>query len=107
MTTPCSRYVVSDAREVFDHANNGAAWADAILDASARAVSDLAADLVATLGVTHVSVGGSIGLAEGYLARAKAHHAKLPVLFRAEMTGATCGTIGPLLGALLFADKIR
>ncbi len=94
-----------EAREVFTFAGKGAPWAEGLIDASARAVSELSADLVSMLGVTRVALGGSIGLADGYLARVQAHHATLPRLFRADVTGANCRASGPLFGALIAAGN--
>ena len=94
-----------DAKTVFEHANAGAQWADSIIDTSARSVAELAADLVATLGVTKIALGGSIGLADGYLDRITSHLVSLPVLFHADIVRAELGAHGPLLGALLIADN--
>lgn len=95
----------TDAREIFAMAEKGTEWAETLIDASAHAVSELAADLVSMLGVTRVAFGGSIGLADGYLARVRSHQAALPRLFRADLTDAKCGVRGPLIGALLFANE--
>lgn len=94
-----------DAKAVFEHANAGASWADLIIDTSARSVAELAADLVATLGVTKIAIGGSIGLADGYLERVNSHHLSLPPLFHADLVLAELGAHGPLIGALLMADS--
>ena len=93
-----------DARAVFAEARSGSQWAEELIENSALAVSDLAADLVCVLGVTRIALGGSIGLADGYIASVKSHHTALPPLFRADLTGAECGSHGPLFGALLFAN---
>jgi len=94
-----------DAQAIFEQAASGAIWAEDIVETSSQAVSELAADLVTMLGVSHVALGGSIGLADGYLARVDRHLSKLPSLFRLGLAHAELGTHGPLVGALLFAAE--
>ncbi len=91
-----------DARAVFIEAQSGAKWANTLIDASACAISDLACDLSVLLGIDRVAIGGSIGLAGGYLERLRKHHSKLPEHFQSEIVTAKLGARGPLLGALLF-----
>ena len=95
-----------DARAVFAKADAGDDWAYGLIDTSARAISELAGDLSVMLGVTRIALGGSIGLAEGYLDRVRMYHAKLPDLFRAEIVAAGLGSQGPLLGALLVGGNL-
>ena len=90
-----------DAREVFEAARSGAGWADAIVEDSARAIAELTADLVAIVGVRRIALGGSIGLADGYLERVQACAKEIPEIFRAVIVRSSVGHSGPLLGALL------
>jgi N-acetylmannosamine-6-phosphate 2-epimerase/N-acetylmannosamine kinase len=94
-----------DARSVFEAANSGAVWANTIIEYSAKSVAELAADLVATLGVTKIALGGSIGLAHGYIAQVDDHISSMPALFSVELNPADLGKEGPLFGALLNVNK--
>lgn len=93
----------ADAREVLDQARAGADWAEAIVARSAAAVATLAADLTAALGLERIAVGGSIGLAPGYLDRVRRALAGEPELFRPELVAAALGQNSALLGALAAA----
>ena len=92
---------VTSARDVFDRARQGAGWADGLIDISARAIAELAGNLVATLGITRIALGGSIGLADGYIERVERELGQLPGLFRCEIVPAALAAEGPLIGALL------
>jgi N-acetylmannosamine-6-phosphate 2-epimerase / N-acetylmannosamine kinase len=96
-----------DARAIFSQADVGAQWAENLIDASAHAISELSGDIAAMLGATRIALGGSIGLADGYLDRAREHQAGLPELFRADLVAAKLGVLGPLLGALLIANDFN
>ena len=85
-----------DARAVF--ADDAGAPA---IERSARAVATLIGDLTSLLGLDVVAVGGSIGLAPGYLPRVIGHVAGEPVLFRPQVVPARLGNDSGLVGALL------
>lgn len=86
----------ADARTVFNEDPGHVA-----ISRSAQAVAGLIADLTAILGLDRVAVGGSIGLAPGYLARVEGHLAAEPVLFRPAVVPARLGNDSGLVGALL------
>ncbi len=90
----------ADARAVFAAAARGEAWAETIIAGSARAVATLIADLATILGLDRVAIGGSVGLAEGYLERVRTALAQEPELFRVELAPAELGHDSALLGAL-------
>ncbi|SMX48895.1 ROK family protein [Maliponia aquimaris] len=90
----------TDARTVFSEALAGAEWAERIVDRSAAAIATLCADLTAILGLDRVALGGSIGLAPGYLDRVERHLAQEPALFRVPLGPAELGQDSALLGAL-------
>jgi len=90
----------SDARAVFTAAAEGQDWADRIVATSARAVAALIGDLTAVLGLEIVAIGGSIGLAPGYLDRIRAALSDEPELFRPRLLHAELGHDAPLIGAL-------
>lgn len=87
-----------DARAVFVDGGH-----DTIIERSAAAVATLIADLTAILGLDRVAIGGSIGLAPGYLPRVLAHLAAEPALFRPQVVSASLGQDSGLIGALLLA----
>lgn len=78
---------------------------DAIIDRSAAAVAALVGDLTAMLGLDRVALGGSIGLAPGYLERVALHLAEEPELFRASLVAADLGQDSGMLGAMLLASS--
>lgn len=55
------------AREVFAASHAGQGWATAILEASARQAANLCRNVQLALDPRRIVIGGSIGLAEGYL----------------------------------------
>jgi predicted NBD/HSP70 family sugar kinase len=90
----------TDARAVFAAAADGQDWADRIIATSARAVAALIGDLTAILGLDTVAMGGSIGLAPGYIERTRAALDEEPNLFRPHLVHAELGHDAPLVGAL-------
>ncbi|WPE23242.1 ROK family protein [Shinella zoogloeoides] len=55
------------AREVFAAAHAGEGWAKAVVEASARQAANLCRNVQLALDPRRIVIGGSIGLAEGYL----------------------------------------
>jgi N-acylmannosamine kinase len=90
-----------DVRAVFEQAALGEDWAETIVETSANAVANLCADLATILGLQAVALGGSIGMATGYMERVRAHLKQLPNIFQPKLVRSTLGSDGPLLGALL------
>ncbi len=89
-----------DARAVFAAASEGQTWATRIVATSASAVAALIGDLTTILGLDTVAIGGSIGLAPGYIDRTRTALGDEPELFRPRITAAQLGHDGPLIGAL-------
>ncbi|MCL3883170.1 ROK family protein [Marivita sp. GX14005] len=89
-----------DARAVFAAAADGAGWAEEIIGHSAEAIACLIADLGAILGLDTVALGGSIGLAPGYLDRVRSALAQEPEPFRPRVLAAELAHDAPLIGAL-------
>ncbi|MBP7241142.1 ROK family protein [Amaricoccus sp.] len=87
-----------DARAAFAATTPRAA---AAIDRSARAIARLCADLRTIFGLDRIAIGGSVGLAEGYLPRVTNYLAEEPALFRVELVPAALGQDSALLGALL------
>lgn len=89
-----------DARAVFEHGGF-----EPIIDRSAQAIAGLIADLTAILGLDRVAIGGSIGLAPGYLSRVLAHLDDEPALFRPNVVPAQLVQDSGLVGALMMASE--
>ncbi|TNF17941.1 MAG: ROK family protein [Rhodobacteraceae bacterium] len=89
-----------DARAVFEAAGEGQDWAEQIVATSAQAIAALIGDLTAILGLDTVALGGSIGLAPGYIDRVSEALAGEPALFRPAVVHASLGHDAPLIGAL-------
>ncbi|TYB87929.1 ROK family protein [Oceaniovalibus sp. ACAM 378] len=90
----------ADARAVFAAAADGQDWAEQIIAISAKAVATLIGDLAAILGLDTVAMGGSIGLAPGYIDRIRDALSDEPKLFRPHLVAAELGHDAPLIGAL-------
>ena len=71
------------------------------IERSAGAIARLCADLQAIFGLDRIAVGGSVGLAQGYLPRILDHLSGEPPLFQVELVPAELGHDSALLGALL------
>ncbi|SFD35696.1 ROK family protein, partial [Tropicimonas isoalkanivorans] len=67
----------------------------------AASIARLCADLTAIFGLDRIAVGGSVGLADGYLPRVAGYLGKEPELFRVPLVPARLGQDSALLGALL------
>lgn len=89
-----------DARSVFE--NGGF---DPIIDRSAAAIGGLVGDLTTILGLDRVAIGGSIGLASGYLSRVMRHLEEEPPLFRPDVVAAELTHDSGLIGAVLIAQE--
>lgn len=93
-----------DGRAIFAAAETEA-WALSLIEDSAGAIATLTADLVAMLGLDVMAIGGSIGLAPGYLEHVKLALQNEPDLFHIPVVPAHLGHDGPLLGALGLAQE--
>lgn len=92
---------VACAGDVFAAARSGAEWAKRLIDRSAGAIAELAANLAAILGIDRIVLGGSVGLAAGYLETVTRHLTSEPALFRPQLVTAEFRRDAELLGALL------
>ena len=87
-----------DARAVFAQAAQGAAWAEALLAASAAAVARLCANIQLTLDPEVIVIGGGIGLAAGYRQRVGDALAAYPEAFRPALQPAALGADAGIVG---------
>lgn len=88
-------------RDVFEASYAGHDWADRIIDRSAQALAELCANLTAVLDPDCIAIGGSVGMARGFIERVRRHLAKEPTLFQRPLVKASMGPDGPLFGALM------
>lgn len=86
------------AAELADRAEAGDVEADAPYTRSARLVAEKLADVAALLGVTRVSLGGSVGLRPGYLARVRSALGVYPEVLQPDVQAAKLGKDAGLLG---------
>lgn len=82
------------------HLSNDVA-ATAVVDKSASAIAKVIADVRALIGIQLVTIGGSVGLAEGYIDLVKHHLHKEPELFRPKVMAAKLGADSALFGVVL------
>lgn len=96
---PCSPPVV------FERFRQGDEQAVALVDKSAKAIANLIADLKINLDIQCVALGGSVGLAEGYLARVKAFLGQMPDIYCPDIVLAHYAQDAGLIGAAWWAEN--
>ncbi|WP_130100256.1 N-acetylmannosamine kinase [Siccibacter turicensis] len=96
-----------DARAIFAHARQGHPQARQRIADSARVVARLIADIKALTDCQRVVLGGSIGLAEGYLTQVEAFLVDEPAVFRPALLPAHYRHDAGLLGAALIAQEAQ
>ena len=94
----------ADARTIFTRAGQGDEQAQQLIHLSARTLARLIADIKATTDCQCVVVGGSVGLAEGYLALVEMYLAQEPAAFHVDLLAAHYRHDAGLLGAALLAQ---
>ncbi len=93
-----------DAKAIFAHAALGHEQAVALIQRSAKTMARLIADLKALTDCQRVVVGGSIGLADGYLSLVQHYLAQEPAAYQTELCPASHQNNAGLLGAALWAQ---
>lgn len=96
-----------DAKAIFAHAAHGHAQASELVKRSAQALARLIADVKATTDCQHVVVGGSVGLASGYLALVRAYLALEPSVYQVALSEAHYRHDAGLLGAALLVQGVK
>ncbi|BFI53084.1 N-acetylmannosamine kinase [Yersinia pseudotuberculosis] len=91
------------AATVFDMAQQGDAQAGKVINRSAAAIAQMLADMKMALDLEVVILGGSVGLAVGYLERVVAAQKTLPGIYRVPVQEAHHRQDSGLLGAALWA----
>lgn len=96
-----------DAKTIYAHSLQGHPQARRLIEQSARAVARLIADLKASSDCECVVLGGSVGLAEGYLSQVCAFLAQEPAPFHTPVIAAHYQHDAGLLGAALWAEEYQ
>ncbi|KAE9537808.1 N-acetylmannosamine kinase [Ursidibacter arcticus] len=94
-----------DPPEVFNRFRQGDPQAVALVDKSAKAIANLIADLKINLDIQRIALGGSVGLAEGYLARVEYFLAQMPEIYRPNIVLAHYAQDAGLIGAAWWAEN--
>ncbi|MGC7559130.1 N-acetylmannosamine kinase [Pasteurella sp. PK-2025] len=90
---PCS------PKEAFERFRQQDEKATALIARSAQAIANVIADLVIGLDIQKVVIGGSVGLAEGYLPLVKQYLAAMPHFYHCDVVHARYGQDAGLIGA--------
>lgn len=93
-----------DAKAIFMHAAQGIPQARELIANSAHALARLIADIKAVTDCQVVVVGGSVGLAEGYLPQVADFLAQEPAVYQVSLRAAHYRHDAGLLGAALLAQ---
>ncbi|WP_352610903.1 putative N-acetylmannosamine-6-phosphate 2-epimerase [Mesorhizobium sp. M0239] len=97
----------ADAADVFGRALKGEAWAGAIVSQSASRVATLCRDIQMMFDPKLIVIGGSIGLAEGYLDRVRAHLSEVPPRLSPDLVAAKLGGHAGVIGVADLAEWAR
>lgn len=96
---PCS------AKQVFELFKKQDQKATALIQNSAKAIANLVADLVISLDCQKVVIGGSVGLAEGYLPLVQQYLAQMPAIYHCPIRPASYGADAGLVGAAYWGKQ--
>ena len=91
--------------EVFERFRAGDLQAVTLVEKSAKAIAHLIADLKINLDIQRIALGGSVGLAEGDLARVEHFLAEMPAIYRPEIVRAYYAQDAGLIGAAWWAEN--
>ncbi|WKS80717.1 N-acetylmannosamine kinase [Edwardsiella tarda] len=94
-----------DARAIFQYAVAGDDQARRLVARSAQTIAQLIADLRATLDIQRVVLGGSVGLASGYLEQVQQHLYQLPQAYHATLSLAHHRRDAGLIGVALWSHR--
>ncbi|WP_352732879.1 putative N-acetylmannosamine-6-phosphate 2-epimerase [Mesorhizobium sp. M0460] len=97
----------ADAADVFGRALKGEDWAGAIVSRSASRVAALCRDIQMMFDPKLIVIGGSIGLAEGYLDRVRAHLSEVPPRLSPDLVAAKLGGHAGVIGVADLAEWAR
>lgn len=89
-------------KQVFERFRQNDPTATALVQRSAKAIANLIADQVISLDIQKVILGGSVGLAEGYLPLVQDYLTQFPIFYRCKLEPAFYGADAGLIGAALW-----
>lgn len=95
---PCS------PKEVFERFRQNDEKATALVERSAKAIANLIANLRISLDTQKIVIGGSVGLAEGYLPLVEKYLKKQPYFYRCPLRPAQFGSDAGLIGAAAWGE---
>ncbi|WP_067516418.1 N-acetylmannosamine kinase [Endozoicomonas ascidiicola] len=105
-TLASERYGISmDAKAVFERFHQGEQDARFIIHRSASAIAQLISNLKALLDIEVAVLGGSVGLADGYLDLVQYYITQQPALFQVDTRLAQLGHDAGITGAALWASQ--
>lgn len=94
-----------DPPQVFERFRAGDAQAVELVEKSAKAIANLIADLAIGLDIERIALGGSVGLAEGYLDCVQKFLNQMPEIYRPEIVHARYAQDAGLIGAAWWAEN--
>ncbi|MCW6624913.1 N-acetylmannosamine kinase [Yersinia ruckeri] len=94
------------AVDVFQLARNGHIEAEKIIASSANAIAQMIADMTMALDLEVVVIGGSVGLATGYLAQVQQAQQVLPAIYRTPLLRAYYQQDSGLSGAAMWGRAV-
>lgn len=97
---PCS------PKEVFERFRKNDEKSTALVQRSAQTIANLIADLVISLDLQQIALGGSVGLAEGYLPLVKQYLSEMPCFYQCELVAAIYGGDAGLIGAAYWGEHV-
>ncbi|MEX4155945.1 N-acetylmannosamine kinase [Haemophilus influenzae] len=95
-----------DPKEVFERFRKNDEKATALVERSAKAIANLIADLVISLDIQKIAIGGSVGLAEGYLSLVEKYLQDFPSIYCCEIETAKFGQDAGLIGAAYWVKDV-
>lgn len=91
--------------EVFERFRAGDAQAVELVEKSAKAITNLIADLAIGLDIERIALGGSVGLAQGYLDTVQKFLKQMPEIYRPQIVRAHYAQDAGLIGAAWWAEN--
>ena len=95
-----------DPKEVFERFSKQDPQAVELVERSAKTIANLVADLVIGLDIQKIVIGGSVGLAEGYLPLVERFLQEVPAVYRCELEAAKFGQDAGLVGAAYWVKDV-
>ncbi|VGM95593.1 N-acetylmannosamine kinase [uncultured Avibacterium sp.] len=96
---PCS------PKEVFERFRKNDEKTTVLVQRSAQAIANLIADMVISLDIQKVVLGGSVGLAQGYLPLVQQYLQTMPTFYQCPVEAAQSGADAGLLGAAYWLEQ--